>query len=261
MKKNIPNKLKPNLETILILIYRFRYLSSTQIQTLLNQKYKENIRIWLNYLTNNKYIYNFFNPKFARIPAVFCLDNKARKYFMEHRELKDIKLQQLSRVYKEKKLSQTFQKHCLFLAGIYLSLLSLTKKTKATLNFYTKVDLYGYESLISPPPDAYFSIFEIDKSSKRYFLDIFDEPSQPRDIRRRVGQYIKYFRSNEWQNNNKNPFPLIIFVFFDNRSKNYLKFYIKKQPSFKLVDLQIYVSTWAEIQKNGVCRQVLHKVI
>lgn len=260
MKKQIP-KLKPTLETILILIYRFRYLSSTHIQTLLNQKYKENIRIWLNGLTHNKYAYRFYNSKFAGEPAVFCLDNKARKYFMEHMELKEIKLQQLSRVYKEKKLSQTFQKHCLFLANIYLSLLSLTKKTNATLHFYTKTDLHGIDSLISPSPDAYFSIIENDKSSKRYFLDIFDEPSQPRDIRRRIGQYVKYFSSGNWQDHNKNPFPIILFVCFDYRSKNYLNFYIKKLPAFRRVDLQFYVSTWEEIQKQGICRQVLHKVI
>lgn len=260
-KKQILEKLKPNQETILILIYKFRYLNSRQIQILLNQKYKENVRIWLNELTANKYIFRFYNPKFAGDPAIFCLDIKGRKYFMEHPELKDIKVLQLSRVYKEKKLSSTFRKKCLFAVDIYLSLLSLTKKNNATLHYYSKSDLYGIESLISPNPEAYFSIVETDNSSKRYFLDIFDELSQPRDIRRRVREYTNYFSSGDWQSNNKNPFPIILFVCFDNRLKNYLKYHIKKMPVFNEGDLQFYLSTREEIQKFGVCRQVLHKVI
>ncbi len=261
MNKQILNKLKPNQEIILINIYKFRFLNSRQIQILLNQKYKENVRTWLNDLTINKYIHRFYNPKFAGESAVFCLDNHGRKYFMDHDEIKEIKLQQLSRVYKEKKLSITFRKKCLFLADIYLSLLSLTNKNNANLNFYTKTDLYGIDSLISPNPDAYFSIIETDKSSKRYFFDIFDEATQPRDIRRRVGQYVKYFDRGDWQSNNKNPFPIILFICFDNRSKNYLKYHIKKLPAFEEEDLQFYISTREEIQKYGVCRQVLHKVI
>ncbi len=55
MKTQLP-KLKQRQKEILLIIYKLRFLNSKQIQTLLNHKYREKIRIWLNDLIGKEYL-------------------------------------------------------------------------------------------------------------------------------------------------------------------------------------------------------------
>ncbi len=253
-------KLKPRELEILILLYRFRYLTSQHIQTLLNHKHREAIRRWLNNLTDKKYITRFYSRKFGGDAAYYCLDRTTRKYVKEHSEIKEMDFGKLARVYKEKTLSRTFQNHCLFLADVYISLLELIKKNNAKLHFYTKTDLHGMEYLIYDHPDAYFAIEEADTSIKRYFLDIFDPMPPRKELYKRIYQYFNYYERKFWQNHNKNPFPLIILLAPNDWAKGYLQRKIGEKLKEKRTDLEFYLSTWEEIQKQGINRQVLHKV-
>lgn len=205
-------KLKPRELEILILLYRFRYLTSHHIQTLLNHKHREAIRRWLNNLTNKKYVTRFYSRKFGGDAAYYCLDRTTRQYLKEHSEIKEMNLGLLDRVYKEKTLSKTFQNHCLFLADVYISLLELIKKNNAKLHFYTKTDLHRILYLIFKHPDAYFAIEETDKSIKRYFLDIFD-PMPPRgQMYKRIYQYFTYYEKSSGKTTTRILFLLLFLL-------------------------------------------------
>ena len=256
--------LKLRQQQILILLNRFRFLKRHQIQTMLNHKYMEKVRLWLNDLTQQVYIHRFYSRRFAGEPAVYCLATKSRGYLKNLKPNKEkgvetINQSLLNRIYREKQLSKTFQTHCMFIADIYLSLLTLVNKNKAKLHFSTKTDLYGMKYLIRPNPDAYFAIEEENGTIKRYFLDIFDELPPRMILRRRIRQYFRYYEQGYWQDHAKKPFPEILLIFPDERSKRYVVRFVKKIlengdfPSF-------YLSTWQEIQKEGINRQVLHKV-
>lgn len=153
-----------------------------------------------------------------------------------------IQPQLLNRIWREHTLSDQFRTHSLFLADIYLSLMELTKATNVTLHFFTKTDLHGHDYILNPHPDDYVAIKEQNGKMKRYFLDIFD-PLPPRMIlRRRIKQYVDYFDENTWQDATKHPFPQIIFVCPDDRSKRYLYRYI--QHTFEYAsDMEFYLST------------------
>ncbi len=255
----ISKDLTPILITILILIYRFRFLNRFQIQKLLNHKYHHRILIWLNYLTKEKYLKRYYYQKLAGTPSVYSLGTKARKYFKEHPEIKNVQISLLDRVWAEYKNSSLYKRHCLFLGDIYLSLVDLTTRAKSMLNFYTKVDLHFMKYMIFPRPDAYFSIAEQNSVTKRYFLDIFDY-FNAKDFIERIDKYVYYFEKGFWQNNTNKPFPAILMISPTSSAKDYIEKKIKEILKVKNLYIPFYLTTYEEIKYKGINREVLHQV-
>ena len=215
--KTKDKKLSKKLSEIITLIYRFRFLSRDQIQTILQHKYHSRVLSWLNKLTKEKYLVKFYDKSFTTTASVYCLGNNGRTYL---KEIKNVNLKPLSRVWKEKKYSKEFQEHCQLLADIYIS---LKDQYKDKLKFHTKTDLYGIENLIQSLPDAYFII-----NDKRFFLDIFDD-IRPVFMRKRIKEYLEYYNSDQWHDNTDKPFPYIILICPNRRIQNHLKFFIQNK--------------------------------
>ena len=255
--------LKHRQEEILLYLYRFRFLHRSQIQHLLGHKQFNRIIVWLNQLTSEGYIHRYYNPKTVTIAAQYSLGLKSRKYLLQKSEEKEkgtitIHPKLLNRIWREHTLSDQFHIHCLFLADVCLSLVSLVTKTHATVYFFTKTDLYGYDYILDPHPDAYIAIKERNGKTKRYFLDIFD-PLPPRMIlRRRINQYVDYYDDNTWQETTNHPFPQILLICPDERSKRYLYRYIQKTLEYS--DIEFFLTTRELVKTKGMCREVLEKV-
>lgn len=265
--------LKPKQLDILLYLYKYRFLNRKQIQTMLGHKHFNRVIVWLNELVKEGYIVREFTREFGAKPAVYFLDVKSKKV-LEDERIKEIKVHQniplwvktslLKRVYKEKGLSQKFRTHCLFVANIHLSAEERVKELNrgAKIRFYAKTNLTGLGGLITPEPDAFFSIDEGKKKVERYFLDVFD-PLPPRMIlRKRIKDWIEYFDSNQWQKYHEPniSFPNVIIVCPDITSFKYLKKFIKKSLNTFYSDLQFYLSTWEEIQQKGLRKETLHRV-
>lgn len=253
-------KLKPKLEKILLLIYKFRFLNRNQIQTLLNHKHHNRINTWLNQLTVEKYLKRYYSTKFAGEPAYYSLGTVGRKYFKERKDIKGIKEPLLDRVWQEYDNSLQFKRSCMLLADIYISLTKLAKESNAKLGFYTKVDLYGMRYMVRPEPSGYFSIEDSKGTTKRYFLDIFDY-FNTKDHYLRIEKYLYYFQKRYWQDNTDKPFPEIILVCPNKGSKSYFEKTIRGKLEEKDLEMAFYLSTWDEVRQQGMTRQVLHKVI
>ncbi len=190
--KTLETKLKPKLEEIILLIYKFRFLNRNQIQTLLNHKHHNRINIWLNQLTEEKYLKRYYSTTFAGEAAYYSLGTVGRKYLKKFKDTKKIKEQLLDRVWSEHSNSDQFKRNCMLLVDIYLSLTKLTNEVNAKLSFYTKVDLLNMKYMIRPEPSGYFSIEDSKGATKRYLLDIFDY-FIPEKHYERIRKYIYYF--------------------------------------------------------------------
>ena len=255
MQKQTTYKLKNRQKEIINQLLRFRYLTRPQIQTLLNHKYKEKVIEWLNELTKERFVFRIYEKEFRAKPSEYCLDKSSISYLREN----GIEARLLKRVYAEKNLSQTFRNHSKLIASIYLSLEKLVKETKATLHFYTQTDLYKIENLINPPVDAYFAIVEEDKTTKTYFLEVFD-PLPPRmHLKGRIREYFEYFKSELWQEHTGKDFPEVIFVAPDQSSKKYLMRKIREKLGSEDTPI-FYLLTWEEIETTGINRDTLNKV-
>lgn len=241
---------------ILTLIYRFRFLTRKQIQTILKHKYPSKIFTWLNDLTKHEYLIETYEKNFNNLPVIYSLGKNGRKYLRRDKKIGKL----LERVRKEAKSSSRFRDHCLFVANIYISLLSFGQEIDSQIHFYTKTDLYGMEHLISPHPDAYFAIEDKKGNIKRYFLEVFNENLRTNIFRHRVKAYLTYYDSDDWQDNTDKPFPEIILVCSTVKLKNHLYYYISQKldeddhPNF-------YLTTKDIIQSKGITRDSLEKIL
>ncbi len=208
---SIQSTLTSKQKEILLLLHKFRFLSTTQLQKIINHKDPHRIKEWLKELTNKKYIKRKYEKKSFEDntkPAVYFLAPKSRQLLKFEKNL-DFKM--LEYIYSEHRRQKKFIEHCLFIADVYFYLYS-QKEESEDLKFFTKIDLVGYEYFPQPLPDTFISVMG-QGTTRRYFLDLFDESTPPFVMRRRVKNYFDYVEKSNWDENTDNTdFPSILLI-------------------------------------------------
>src|SRR5574338_208133 len=134
------HKITPKQKELINYLHTFHFLTINQLQQLLKHKKHNRINEWLIDLLERKYINRIRLENDITIPYIYCLGYKAKYLFDETTEEKAI----LGRLYKEKKLTPNFIKHCNFLAETYLYFLTNQEKD-SKLDFFTKHELEKYD--------------------------------------------------------------------------------------------------------------------
>lgn len=248
------NTITPKQTKILLLIYRFRFLSRYHIQTLLNHKDPKTINTWLKDLTNKKILGRHYSSKLKENtqPAIYYLASGSRKYLEELEEVDTKTLSQ--RMYREKTRSQRFIYHHLLLADFYLQLLAETEEEK--LRFFTKTDLATHYYLPYNRPDAYIAKVK-DKTTKRYFLEIIDSGTPRFILRKLVEKYIEYYDSNSWQETTNHPFPTMLLLCPDEEIKAFLCKHISQVMEEEVeAEIDWYLSTKENISWENALDEI-----
>lgn len=122
MKQNSHNITKKQ-QTILTLIFTFRFINSKQLQKLLNHKDHRRINSWLNDLVEKEYIGRDFQPIFGTLtkPAIYFLSVKGRDFIRKAFFVDDI---YLARLREDKKRSKAFRIRCQIVVDCFLLLFS-----------------------------------------------------------------------------------------------------------------------------------------
>lgn len=259
IKKQLPTITLKQKE-ILLYLYKFRFLTTNQIQKLLKHKEPQRTQSWLKDLTDKKYVNRHYDRKSFEDntkPAIYYLDSKTRFILKDE---KDLDFEKLEYIYSEKRRKEKFVNHCLFLVEVYLYLLS-QKEDAEELKFFTKAELLNYDYFPDPIPDAYISVKEKNKT-KRYFLDLFDEYTPPFVHRQRVRTYLEYAEKDDWgENTNNAPLPSILFIFPVESAKKHINYYAKSLLEKNYEDkISLYLTTKAKIQageKDNVWQKVI----
>ncbi len=235
MEQTTPLQLTQRHTDILLLLYRFRYLTRPQIQTLLHYKnHRQTIEL-LNKLTAHDHVRKYYDQKSAIVPAMYSLGKSSRAVLKKLGKPSS----ELKRIRWEKNYTPTFRDRCVTVAQIYLDLM---QQTGGALRFWTKADLNGVENLIAPAPDAYFIV-----KAKRYFLDaLITAPSKA--LCNRVRKYADYYTDGEWREEEDTIFPKVIILCSNPRSAKSLSYYIKKELSDE-PDLHFVVSSDRTLEK------------
>lgn len=219
-------KITKSQRHILFLFYKFRFLNTNQLQLIHNHKNPKRIQTWLKDLKDKGYITTAHDPKtFAdrSKPAIYHLVTKAR-HILKNND--DCDLSVLTRIYKEKKRTESFINHCLAIADLYLFFLAQKEKDEK-LDFFTESELANYDFFPSPRPSAYIAV-TASETTRRYFLDFFDIYTPPSVLRYRFQTYLKYADSGDWEANAKGEaFPPVLFVCPSKRRKNHVYYYSK----------------------------------
>lgn len=236
----------PKQLEILILLYRFRFLSSKQVQEILGHKDRKRTREWLSDLVSKGYVKSSYERNKLgenNKPAIFHLA-AAAKALKDQKECQTFGFRHL---YGEDARSQRFVDHSLLLADICIHLRKVSEEEGTALHFLTKSDQAVFEAFPKPLPDAYIAIKTSPMKTKRYFLEIID-PETPRfALRGIIQRHINYSDSGEWnRHHNDKVGPTILLICPNEETKKYLDRYCTKT----LEDTRIVVNFSVTLEDN-----------
>lgn len=244
---------------IIVYLFKFRFLNTNHFQKLFNHKDPHRIKEWLSDLLEKNYVKrNYDRKSFGENtkPAIYYLGPKARLVLKVE---KNLELEQLEYVYSEHRRQKKFIEHCLFLADVYLYLLS-QKEDSEDLKFFTKAELLGYEYFPQPLPDAFIAVKGQDVT-RRYFLDLFDEYTPAFALRQRVRKYLDYADGSEWdENTDFADLPSILFICPNDSTKKHINLYSKAILEKTFEDkISLYLTTKTKISLNS--KDIWQKVV
>lgn len=251
-------KITQKQKLILLLLYKFRFLTTTQLQKILKHKNPKRTQSWLKDLKEKKYIARIYsrdsranNTK----PAIYYLSSRARHILKTN---DDCTLAQLEKIYKEGKRTLRFMEECMTIADIYISFL-FQKKPTEELKFFTESNLAEFDYFPTPLPKAYI-VIKIQEITQRYFLDYFDELTPPSVWDARTKLYLSYADSNDWEDRTNSSLPSVIFVCPTEKIKRRLHYYTKSLLEKTFDDVQIFLKTTTEINNYKNTNTVWQKV-
>lgn len=224
-------------------LYRFRFLTSFQLQKLLTHKTIRLTNYHLQLLTSKNYIGKHYTRSLglANIPAVYFLTTGSIQVLEQK---KGIDKRALKRIYREKIRSQQFIAHSSFVAEYFLHLRDESEKTKHTLHFFTKTDLLAHPYMPHPLPDAYFARVDSAGTTKRYIVEVVEDSLPRFALRKRVQEYCDYIDDEKFEKATSHPFPAILFICPGYAGKIYLKKHIARMYEETPLDqVDMYLAT------------------
>lgn len=243
----------PKQQEILLYLYRFRFLSSIQIQKILHNKDRRNINIWLKDLVVNNYIGRKYENTLT--------DNaKPARYFLAVNGIRYLKTQQkdnLTKLRREKYRSDNFIEECLFIAQCYLQTLFDTTQEGSTFNFYTKND-YAIDSLIGQLKPHFVRVKHLKKKDCFYVYELFSENIPRFFIRSRIEHYFDFFKNVDWTKTQLPP--NIFFICPDEKIEKYILYFAKKTQQEQLSTLSIFVTTQDQLKEQSILDSVWQQV-
>ena len=245
----ITNKQK----TILYILYKFRFLNRTQIQTLLNHKTYNRINEWLKDLTDKGYTGRKLDTtsKINNIPAIYYLKKNGMQFVKSQDYAEKAYIPKL---YQEDTRSNTFISVCLLIAGAYIDLLK-KYSTEEGFTFYTRSE-YSLDGIIKEIFP--FFVFRKGKTKPYLIAEIF--PEKPRFfILNRINQYITFFTKGDWIKQEQ--VPTILFICPNNEIEEYVTKKVKLICRNDQIDnLTFQTTTKEQIIKSGITGNIWNEV-
>ena len=243
-------KITKKIIEVLYLIYRFRYLTSYQLQLLSHHKNHSRIIIWLTKLRTKNYISRKEDPLTKTHYYYLTKESKETLW-----NLKGVNRRLLRRVYRDEKGKEVFVKHSLFISQIFFYFEKLTKD-KIELSFYTETDLSKFKYLLRPLPDGYISMKGAKGEIKRYFLEVIDQSTPKYAKENLIKRYSDYSEDGSWEEATKFPFPDLFIICPNEYSLNNLNTYISEDFDG---DFSIFLTIKDKI-KTGAGLEIWHEV-
>ncbi len=243
----------PKQQEILLYLYRFRFLSSIQIQQILHNKDRRNINIWLKDLVVNNYIGRKYENTLT--------DNaKPARYFLAVNGIRYLKTQQkdnLTKLRREKYRSNNFIEECLFITDCYLQTLFDSAQEGNTFDFYTKND-YANDSLINRLKPYFVRVKHLKKKDCYYVYELFSENIPRCFIRSRIEHYFDFFKNVDWTKTQMPP--NIFFICPDEKIEKYILYFAKKTREEQSSTLSIFVTTQKQLKDQSILDSIWQPV-
>lgn len=180
-------------EQILLLIYRFRFLTRIHLQTILHHKDEKRINEWLKDLTQKQYLGRILKKqeRISNTPAIYHLGLNGIRFIKTQSVCEPTYTRKL---YTESGRSATFISQCLLITDIYISL-STKYEDSPNFAFYTPTD-FSREGIIKEISPHF--VFRKGEDTSYSVVEIFGDKIPRRALRSRIERYITFFTKGEW---------------------------------------------------------------
>ncbi len=268
---NLP-KITTKQESILKLLYTYRYLDRKQIQLAMNHSDKRRIISWLKDLREKHYIEWIYSMDFAEKtkPAIYYLGLNGVRYLKTLEYEDDTPIyppEEIRKRYKDNNRSRTFIDRSLLVASCCLSL-NEANKTATSKAGYTWISEAKY---IDSNHDYHFLAEHeilrpnlcVTKKNGRgevtanYLLEIFDASLPRYRMRYRLKHYVTYLDDQEWEADDVQPIVLLV-------CPNSTELIYAKRATKKLIDdtyaedgeIRIRFTTTKTLQQHGISAKI-----
>lgn len=195
------HQLNKNQSRILVLLYKFRFLSIPLLQEYLKLKYPSTIWRTLQVLIEQKYVAVFYDKSSFIVqghkPAYYFLDSKGLALLKKDPELDN---GTLNFFYNNKRQSEDVMRHALDVMAAYNAL----KAAYPEAYVFTRNELGGFDEFPRHKPDLYLRLAD----GEEYFIVVaHDIP--PVFTRRRLLEYVDHSEDEGWPTGT---YPELLFV-------------------------------------------------
>ena len=236
-------KLTKKQLTLLMLVYRFRFVNSKQIAQYFKQSYLSAANSQLTELYERGYLGKCHN-------STYRIQGRAAEYYLTpkatpvlRKQLTEPSERELKQSYARPTASSRFISYSLALFDIYLDLYRLYGDR---LDFATKsqLNLERFEFFPHPLPEAFITLDAETEKERHFFLEYFDDGVSVGIHSRKIVNYMKYKENGQWDDTGKE-FPTVIIVCqypaLLKRAEKRVR-YLDRQAfseiSFRLIDLE-----------------------
>jgi len=178
---------------VLVLLYRYRFITSELLAKYENQKYLQVTRSRLSILEKRGYIGKRYNSsyKLAGKFASYYLLPKGLRYLKSIDKAEPLAIKM---IYNDSKASDRFIEFCL---SVFRTAQALTSFYSEEAKVFTRTELLGYDYFPKPQPDLYLSIKR--KKLRHYFVDIYDDVTPAFVMLKKIKKYNEHYESGEWE--------------------------------------------------------------
>ena len=222
------NRLNSNQHTILLLFFKYRFLTSNLLASLKHTDRSVATRS-LRLLYKQDYIDRHFDNsyKLAGKSARYFMTKKAIAYLKDH----GVDESAVAVNYRNKDLSHSFVDMCLNIVTISLN---IEKLYPGVFEIFTKFEIHQDDTMPQPLPALYLNrIDPSDDLPNHYMLDFFTD-SQFWLIKKRIDQYIEHYDSSEWD---EDEHPTILLALPSSRFEQKTHEYIERALNAALIDV------------------------
>jgi hypothetical protein len=215
----------PSLQqTLLYQLYRFRFLSQKQLQTLLSYKNHTSISHALHILIYYSFV-NTFTPSSSFIPSLYYLTPLGLTHLQTLQVLFGFTPPLAAELKNNAKASKMLIATCQDIVVVSIALSSISKEQ--TITIHTKTELYGMTPLPTPRPDVYMTVQKREKKD-HYFMEVFQENAWKNLIYKRVRQYYDFWENGEWLAQTDTAHPKLLFLTNNPQSIKYLEYVVQE---------------------------------
>lgn len=264
-------------------VFLHRFINRAQLQKVFTHKDSKRINVWLKDLVSKNYLGRIYSKKLFENtkPAVYYLSLNGIRYMRQEKLPKRFRKNNpiLRNLYFEKKKTDTFINHNLYLSDLYANLAKdnfyMVKDEGYTFKFYTftfhtrqrlllKNGFRDHKEII---PDVYLRIPDVltktkpkkgkeTDDNKSYFLDLFDYHVPQYALKHRVNQIIEFYDyefGKVKDDMNIGGFPIILFVFMNPKRIKKIRTYIhdKLESEGDLGNITFLLTTSKELKDKG----------